>query len=127
VTLTPRPKTVSRLAEAAYVFWCADGPAARTVRVTALAGHLAHIERHHDRYLIAGPMRRDPSPDICGSMFVVTAESEASARDLVAGDPYVSEGAFASIECLKLTPAAGRWLGGVIWESAEELMSRALG
>ncbi|MFN3959029.1 MAG: YciI family protein [Parvularculaceae bacterium] len=123
----PRPKNVPRLPEAAYAFWCADGPSAATVRVAALAGHLAHIERHHDRYLIAGPMRRDPSPEICGSFFIVTAESETAARDLIAGDPYVSQGAFASIDCCKLTPAAGRWMGGVIWESADELMSYARG
>lgn len=122
-----RPKTVPRLAESVFAVWCEDGPAAAEARLLELDGHLAHIERHHDRYLIAGPLRPGDASAICGSLLLVLAETEEEARQLMQGDPYVTQGAFARMEFRRLTPAAGRWLGGVIWESADQLRPHARG
>jgi hypothetical protein len=125
------PKTpvsrVTRLSEGAFAFWCADGPNAAELRRRHLEAHLAFVETNHDRYLAAGPMRRDGEQRLCGSLIVVVAESESDARRFVEGDPYFSEGVFESVECRRLTPAAGRWLGGVIWKDAHELRALADG
>lgn len=114
-------KRVRRLPETIFAVWCADGPEAASLRQRHLEGHLAFIEANHDRYLAAGPMRRDGEQQLCGSLLIVVADSEADARRFLAGDPYFSEGVFQSVECRRMTPAAGRWIGGVIWENADEL------
>ncbi|MBY0423900.1 MAG: YciI family protein, partial [Parvularculaceae bacterium] len=86
-----------------------------------LDGHLDYVERWHDRYLVAGPLRRPNGPDLVGSLFVVRAESEDDARRFLGDDPYFSSGVFQSIIVRAFTPAAGAWMGGVIWDSADSL------
>ena len=116
-----RPPVVPRLAGGAFVFWCEDGPDAGALRRAHLDGHLAHIEAHHDRYLAAGPLRSDGASALSGSLFVVTAASLADAESLMAGDPYMAHGVYARVEARGFVPAAGRWMGGVIWRSADDL------
>jgi uncharacterized protein YciI len=122
-----RPPIVARPAEAVFAVWCEDGPDAARIRLDALEGHLAHIEAHFDRFLTAGPMRKDGVDGICGSLFIINADSEAEARHLMEQDPYVHRGAYARIEYRRLTPAAGRWIGGVIWSSADDIRPVAHG
>lgn len=126
---TPPPRTpvVPRLADGAFVFWCEDGPDAAAMRLRHLDGHLAHIEAHHDRYLVAGPLRTDGAAALSGSLFVVAAPSLADAEALMAGDPYMANGVYARVEIRAFVPAAGRWMGGVIWRSADELRPLADG
>lgn len=122
-----RVATVPRHPEAVFAVWCSDGPDAERLRETHLDGHLAHVEANHERYLVAGPLRRDGETGLCGSFFIVAADTEAEARAFMAGDPYFTCGLYERIEYRALTPAAGRWMGGVIWESAQELRSKAGG
>lgn len=122
------PKRVPRLAETVFAVWCEDGPDAPQIRETCLDGHLAYVEARIDRYLIAGPMRRGAEESLSGSLFLILADNEDAARAFMAGDPYVSQGAYARLDYRRLTPAAGRWMGGgVIWESADALRGRANG
>lgn len=122
-----KPPVVPRLKSKVFAVWCEDGPGAPALRKTHLDGHLRYIERFHGRYLAAGPMRRGEDPALVGSLFVVTAADEADARAFLNGDPYFSEGLFQTVSIRAFTPAAGVWMGGVIWESAEELRAVADG
>lgn len=122
-----RPPLAPRLAHSVFAVWCADGPRAGDLRKAHLAGHLDYVERHHDRYLVAGPLRRDGETRLAGSLLIIVADSESDARTFLNGDPYVSEGVFAEMTYRKMTPAAGRWMGGVIWEGPESLATVADG
>ena len=122
-----RPPQVARLDETVYAVWCEDAAGSAAVRQAHLDGHLRHIEANFERYLVAGPMRRDGAERLTGSFLLVVAASEAEARALMEEDPYVRHGAYVRVEIRAVTPAAGRWLGGVIWSSADDLRSRAAG
>jgi uncharacterized protein YciI len=122
-----KPPVVARPKEAVFAVWCEDGPDADRIRLDALDGHLAHIEAHFARFLVAGPMRKDGAGAICGSLFVIAANSESEARGLMEQDPYVRNGAYARIDYRRLTPAAGQWVGGVIWSTADDIRPVARG
>jgi hypothetical protein len=123
----PRPPVVPRLKSKVFAVWCEDATGSEGPRKAHLDGHLNYVERFHDRYLVAGPMRRGDTPALVGSLFVVTAADEADARAFLNGDPYFSQGVFGAVTIRAFTPAAGAWMGGVIWESPEELRAVADG
>ena len=125
--MATRLPVVPRLQAKVFAVWCEDGPDAGPLRQRHLDGHLNYVERFHDRYLISGPMRRGAEPALVGSLFVVTAADEGDARAFLDGDPYFFEGVFRSVSIGAFTPAAGAWMGGVIWESAEALRAVADG
>ena len=122
-----RPAVVPRIEGAVFAVWCEDAPDGARLRRDHLDAHLAHVERNHDRFLAAGPLRGDGGPALVGSLFIVSARDEGDARALMAGDPYFACGAYARVTYRAFTPAAGRWMGGVIWESAESLRAVADG
>lgn len=125
--MTNPPQVVPRLEEKVFAVWCEDAPDAAGLRQQRLDGHLSYVERHHERYLVAGPLRQDGEQALCGSLFLVIAADEADARAFLSGDPYFSEGVYGRVAIRSFTPAAGRWMGGVIWRSAEELRALADG
>lgn len=117
--------TVPRVAGDVFLVLAYDAEGSAEIRDRDLDSHLEYVERNCDNYLICGPLRNPGEDALIGSFFLVAASSEADARDLVAGDPYVRSGMYDRIEVHSATPAAGRFLGGVIWESAEAVRSRA--
>ena len=117
--------TVDRIPGRTFLIVARDGEGSSGPRDRELEGHLEYIERHCDRYLTCGPMNNPGDPTLVGSFFLVSAEDEADARDLVNGDPYMTSGMYASVTVHEVTSAAGRWMGGVIWESADSVRARA--
>lgn len=120
-----RTARVRRIEGTAFAVWCADGADADARRRAHLDGHLAFVEAHHERYLVAGPLRRDGETRLAGSLFIILAADEKDARAFMSGDPYVGSGVYQSIVYRQMTPAAGRWMGGVIWEDADSIRARA--
>lgn len=119
--------TVSRFDEKQFLVIGLDGPGSAAKRDTHLEGHLDYVERRCDRYLLCGPMLDAEDGTLYGSFFVVLAESAAEARALVGADPYVSNGVYERIDVHSVTAAAGKLMGGVIWESAEAIRARQAG
>lgn len=117
--------TVDRVPGQAFLVLAFDAPGSGEKREQALDGHLLHIERHVDRYLAAGPLREPGGESLIGSFFLVVAEDEADAMNLLNQDPYLQCGLYGETRVLCTTPAAGRWMGGVIWDSADDLRGRA--
>ena len=111
--------TVPRVEGNVFLIMAMDAAGSAAPRDENLEGHLEHIEKHYDQYLLAGPLREPNGTELIGSFFLVVADDEAAARELLDGDPYFTCGMYADIRVLAATPAAGRSLGGVIWESAE--------
>ena len=113
--------TVDRIDGDVFLITAFDGDEAAEIRERELAGHLEYMEIHCDRYLVAGPLREPGTEPLVGSFFLVSAENADDARRLVAGDPYVENGLYREINVHSAVPAAGRFMGGVIWEDVESV------
>ena len=112
------PKKVEKLSTPTFLFVCLDDSATAPLRLKHLEGHLRHIENNYQHYRVAGPIRKD-ADTIIGSFFLVVAKSEAAARAVLKGDPYMASDMYGSVECHEIVPACGAWMGGVIWDRGE--------
>lgn len=110
---------VARLKKPTFMFTCLDGEKTPPLREKHLFGHLDHIEANNEHYRVAGPMRHSADGDIFGSFFLVEAETEEQAWDVMRGDPYISSDMYESVTVCHFAPACGQWLGGVIWDQDE--------
>lgn len=122
------PPHVPRWPQPCFLVTCKDDlEKSSTLRVIHLAGHLAHVEAHWRRYVTAGPIREPGGERLVGSVFLVLADDLADAQALMAGDPYITCGMYASIEYHVLNLSIGQFIGGKIWESLDAIRDRALG
>jgi hypothetical protein len=80
-----------------FVMVGTDGPGGIESRARLRPAHLARLRPLADagRIRFAGPLR-DAAGSPHGSVVVFEAASLAEARELMAGDPYVTGGVFAS-------------------------------
>ncbi|MGI9263260.1 MAG: YciI family protein [Woeseiaceae bacterium] len=117
--------TVDRVPGQSFLVLAFDAEGSAETREQALDGHLEYMEKHCDRYLVAGPLREPGGSSLIGSFFLLIADDEADARQFLSGDPYMQSEMYAEVKIMSATPAAGRWMGGVIWDSAESIRGRA--
>ncbi|WP_417619563.1 YciI family protein [Parasphingorhabdus sp.] len=97
-----------------YAIYCTDRPETAQARLDARNAHFTHIEKVLDDILIAGPLV-GPGGITVGSMLVVKAKDEKSARILLERDPYFQADIWTDIRITEFIPAAGEWIGGKIW------------
>ena len=121
------PPTVPRLEARTFLVIAKDGPDAARLRRRDLAGHLAHVEANWRRYILAGPFRPPGETAICGSYFLVYAKDTGELDALMRGDPYFTNGQYATVETFDSVASIGAFMGGKIWESAEAISNRAAG
>lgn len=114
-----KAKRVAKFEKATFMFTCLDGPDTQPLRDKHLFGHLDHIEANNEKYRIAGPMRRQADGAIFGSFFLVEADSEDDAWEVMRDDPYISSDMYETITVNHFVPACGDLLGGVIWDQDE--------
>lgn len=117
--------TVPRIEGDVFLVLAYDGEGSAAHRANELDGHLAYVEKHCDEYLVCGPLREPGATELIGSFFLLVAADEQAARDMVSGDPYVKSGMYADIRVLSATASGGRFMGGVIWESADAIRAVA--
>lgn len=122
--------TVERLTEPCFLVIARDiedADKAAELRAAHLDAHLAHVEAHWERYLNAGPIRHPGATRLIGSTFLIFAADEADAQAVLASDPYFTSGLYATVEVFAQTLSIGRYLGGKIWASAEQIRGKAAG
>lgn len=117
--------TVDRVPEQTFLVLAFDAEGSACKREQGLDGHLRHIEQNIERYLAAGPLREPGGESLIGSFFLVVAEDETDAMSLLNDDPYMQSDLYGEVRVLSATPAAGRWMGGVIWDSADDLRGKS--
>ena len=105
----------TRPRETVFLLVCHDAPGSAGPREAHMRGHLAFIERHIDRILVAGPALAEGGA-IDASVFVVRASDETEARALLAGDPYFQNGVWAHVEARRFRAVCGSALGGITWD-----------
>ena len=121
------PPTAPRQVSPCFLFTCKDGPDSGPLRAEHLDGHLAHVEKHWQRYVVAGPIRNPGEKTLMGSVFLVFADTVDDAWALMKGDPYVTCGMYETVEVQDLTLSIGQFVGGKIWESAAAIRHLAAG
>jgi len=113
--------TVPRMTERVFLVVGFDAPGSEAVRDQYLDDHLAYVEQRCEQYLICGPLKPPGEDRLIGSYFLLAAADEASARAMVSGDPYVEHGVYKNLDVKEAIPSAGRFMGGVIWESGDAI------
>lgn len=69
-----------------------NDPARDAVRDSQREAHVAFLATHTDRVLAAGALGREGSDAVVGELWLVRAESELAARELIETDPYFVNG-----------------------------------
>lgn len=124
---TTSPPHVKKPEGTCYLVICHDGPGAAEFRALHLDGHLDHVERNWTRYITAGPFRDPGGEALIGSLFLVMGSTLDEVKALMAGDPYIACGMYASVDYKEFTNSIGQFIGGKIWESRDSIRHRAAG
>lgn len=94
-----------------FAFIAQDKPGAVDKRLALRDRHFAYLESLGEKLVFAGALF-DAHDEMDGSLMVLEAGSIADARNLVAGDPFVEEGLYASVQVKRwsfaFNKAAGR-------------------
>lgn len=91
---------------ALFVLACFDHPNGLDRRLSVRANHLAYVDENRDRLKIAGPMF-DSAGQMCGSLFIIEAESEAEVEAFSKADPYRINDVFGQVEIRGLKVTVG--------------------
>ena len=97
-----------------FAVYCRDAENSAELRQKFMAEHLANVEAVVGKIAVAGPLKE--GADTVGSLFVVKADDEASARAVLEADPYFAAGVWQSIEVDQFLAVAGDWVGGITWK-----------
>lgn len=79
-----------------FVALCFDKPDHVDLRMSTRAAHLAFLDKHATHVKLGGPFVEGDKP--VGSMLILDCADEASARALLAEDPYARAGLFERVE-----------------------------
>jgi len=77
------PPFIPKSNQSCFLVVCKDRPDAVDLRRHHLAGHLKHVETHWRRYVTAGPIREPGEDALCGSVFLVLADTLEDAQSLM--------------------------------------------
>ncbi len=77
-----------------------DKPNRGELRATHLQDHIAWVDAHKDRVLVAGSLREEPTDTPRGGLWVVEAESRESVFELMKSDPFYACGLRQDVEVL---------------------------
>ncbi|WP_366658144.1 YciI family protein [Fodinicurvata sp. EGI_FJ10296] len=80
-----------------FVIQCTDKPGSAEIRRDNRQAHLAHLERHADQVVAAGPTLDDSGEAMTGSVLVMTFPDRAAVDAFCADDPYARAGLFESV------------------------------
>jgi uncharacterized protein YciI len=81
-----------------YVAVCTDKPDHTPLRLETRPAHLDYLGSLGEKLRAAGALMSDDLKSVVGSMLILAVETEAEARQMVAGDPFSKVGLFASVE-----------------------------
>ncbi|WP_374729216.1 YciI family protein [Natronospira elongata] len=77
-----------------------DDPSKIMLRTEHMGAHLRYLQENDREILVAGSLRKKAGADPIGALWIVEAETEARARQLVEEDPFHIEGLRANYEVL---------------------------
>lgn len=80
-----------------FAVHCLDKPGHGAVRLDNRSRHLAWLESHRDRIVMAGPMLAGDGEGLVGSLLVVEHPDLGAVYAWCAEDPYAQAGLFESV------------------------------
>jgi uncharacterized protein YciI len=80
-----------------YAIYGLDKPDGLDVRKANRDAHVAHLRRHLDNIVVAGPLLSEDGATMIGSLIVVDFAEKAGLDAFLAGDPYAKAGLFQSV------------------------------
>ena len=87
-----------------YAIQFENDPGAGDIQQRHLAEHRAYLSLHAGRFEAAGNLAREGSDDVSGGLWLVHADSELEARELIEGDPYFVHGVRRTIRVWRFHP-----------------------
>ena len=81
-----------------FVALCTDKPNGLEIRMKHRPEHLAWLDAHKARVLLAGPFLTADGQTMTGSMLVIEATDLADAEAFLAQDPFAGAGLFTGVE-----------------------------
>ena len=81
-----------------YAFYGLDKPGGIEIRTANRDAHVAHLRRHIDNIVMAGPLLSEDGATMIGSLIVVDFADKARGDGVLAADPYAKAGLFESVE-----------------------------
>ena len=117
--------SVNKLKDQVFLVLAYDNEDKDHIRIEFLDEHLEFIEKNFKQYLSCGPLRLPGEKDIIGSFFIITSQNEEELNAFLQKDPYFENSLYEKLRILLATPAAGLWMGGVIWNNAEDIRPNA--
>ncbi|MEE4152967.1 MAG: YciI family protein [Erythrobacter sp.] len=91
-----------------FCFYCRDGENNVTLREVHKRAQRQFMAEHDSNYAVAGPLTNSKG-DFVGSLLIIEAEDEETARATVGADPYFVGGVWQSIRVDRFEPLKGRW------------------
>jgi len=82
-----------------------DKPGHGELRAMHLQAHIAWVDEHKDKVLVAGSLRHEPTDIPKGGLWVVEAESKEAVFELMKTDPFYTSGLRQGIEVLHWSKA----------------------
>ena len=92
-----------------FIIRAEDKPGALAHRMDVRPAHLAYLQANMSVIKVAGALL-DEKGDPFGSVLVVDVADLAAARAFADGDPFASQGVFATVQVNAYRAALGGWL-----------------
>ncbi len=83
-----------------FVVWCIDRPGAADVRQAARPAHRDWLDKYKGTVKLGGPLLGLDNVTSIGSIMIVDAPDEATAKKIYAEEPYAVAGVFQSVTML---------------------------
>ncbi len=80
-----------------FATWCIDKPDSADLRLSNRQAHRDWLGKHEGVVKMGGPLLGPDGVTMIGSLIVIEAPDEASARAIYAEEPYAKSGLFRSI------------------------------
>lgn len=80
-----------------FSFYCLDKPESAPLRADNRGDHLAYLDEHKERIVLAGPLLTEEGTTPIGSLLVLDLPNREAAETFAQGDPYAKAGVFASV------------------------------
>jgi hypothetical protein len=80
-----------------YAIYGLDKPNGLDVRKANRDAHVAHLRRHLDNIVVAGPLLSDDGATMIGSLIVVDFAEKAQLDAFLTDDPYAKAALFQSV------------------------------
>jgi len=95
-------------------FYCSDKDGdTQAIRQAQLAAHLEWVAKNMHAIKVAGPLKNESA--IVGSLYIIEAEDQHAATQILASDPYYLAEIWHDISTEEFNAYAGNWVGGRNW------------